>query len=136
MIATASKRQRRLRLVRPAGAYERMMTKVKVVGDCWLFEGARDQNGHGNVRIKRTRSDGTEYWTCDKAHRISHVHHFGPIPPGLVVRHACDVSNCVRPEHIRETGTQAMNVADMIMRRRAANQYGNWCETIDPDCPF
>jgi hypothetical protein len=127
----------------PVSPYERMMRRVVIVGECWLFNGARDQNGHGNVMVFRYRPDGTRYKTCDKAHRIAHVHHFGPIPAGHVVRHSCDVANCVRDEHVRETGPQLLNVLDMIMRGRAANQYGPWHTSladitgdIDPDCPF
>jgi len=130
--------------------YERAVAKVRreviveALGECWLFQGARDQNGHGNIRVQRKRPDGSKYWTCDKVHRVSHTHHFGKIPPGKVVRHACDVANCMRPEHVRELGTQADNVADMIARGRWRNGSSPppcttmadiTGETAD-DCPF
>jgi hypothetical protein len=124
-------RQKRL------SAYERVMLRVsRPESGCWLYQGAKDIDGYGNVRVKRP--DGR--WSCVKAHRVVHEHHFGPIPDGHVVRHACDTPGCVRPDHIRETGTHYLNVQDMIIRRRCANQYGPWRPRsepeIDPDCPF
>lgn len=108
-------------------AYERMMERVfkcsaptpGLEDPCWLFQGARDQNGHGNVRALVNGR-----WSCQKAHAVSYEHHYGkPLPKGRVHRHRCDVRNCVQPTHI-EPGTQAQNVRDMIERGRAANQYG------------
>ena len=110
-------------------AYDRMMSKVRRPDDpdgCWLFQGALDQNGHGNVYVKRNGKK-----TCDKAHKVSYDHHNRkPLPPGLVHRHTCDVANCVNPRHL-EPGTQRMNVADMILRDRAANQYGPYTSYVD-----
>lgn len=96
-------------------AYDRLMDKVRVCEEtgCWLFEGARDQNGHGNVFVATV--DGRDVY--DKAHRIAYREHHGPIPEGHVVRHKCDTANCVAP-HDLETGTQLMNVQDMIDRNR------------------
>lgn len=117
--------------------YERMMQKVRKTESCWLFEGARDQNGHGNVRFKRN-----DKWTCDKAHRISYREHKGEPPKGLVLRHTCDVANCVNPNHL-EPGTQRQNVLDMLYRGRAANQYGSYGydhrtneDFVEDTCPF
>lgn len=105
--------------------YERMMRRVRKTDTCWLFEGYRNENGHGHVRSKR---DGK--WTCEKAHRISFMHHKGEIPKGNVVRHTCDVANCVNPDHLI-LGTQKMNVWDMVMRDRLANQYGPCTGHVD-----
>jgi len=121
-------------------AYTRMLAKVRIceTTGCWLFEGALDQNGHGNVYVKR--ADGRK--GCDKAHKVSYEHHHGPVPPGKVLRHTCDVRNCVFDDHLI-LGTQLQNVRDMIERNRAANQYGPYTgfveasESLDNDiCPF
>jgi len=115
--------------------YDRMMAKVEKTLDCWLFNGALDRNGHGVVRVK---VDGK--WTTRKAHQVAYTHHKGTLPDGLVVRHTCDVRNCVNPDHL-EPGTQRENVGDIIARHRGRNQYGPWvgkaavaAET--EECPF
>lgn len=43
----------------------------------------------------------------------------GPIPKGLVVRHTCDVRECVNPDHLI-LGTQKDNIRDMHDRGRYA----------------
>lgn len=115
--------------------YERLIEKVKMPaepGGCWLFTGALDQNGHGNVRV---RINGR--WSCRKAHRISYEHHKGPIAEGLVARHTCDVRNCVNPDHLIP-GTHKENMQDLRLRGRGANQYGayGFDRRGSEDCPF
>lgn len=86
------------------------------LGPCCLFEGARDQNGHGNVFISKTKGKST----FDKAHRVAFREHHGPIPSGHVVRHKCDTRNCIAGPHL-ESGTQLENIHDMLRRGR-----GRW----------
>lgn len=116
--------------------YERMIEKVEMpldeVNECWIFTGAIDDKGHGNVRAMRNGR-----WTCTKAHRVSYEHHKGAVPFGLVVRHMCDVRACVNPHHLIP-GTQRENVADIIARGRGRNQYGayGFDRRGSEDCPF
>lgn len=49
------------------------------------------------------------------AHRATYLALIGPIPDGLVVRHKCDVKQCVEPTHL-ELGTDAQNVRDAYDR--------------------
>lgn len=52
-------------------------------------------------------------------HRWVYQYTYGvTLGPGQVVRHTCDVSLCVHPDHLL-VGTQADNVADCIERGRA-----------------
>lgn len=57
-------------------------------------------------------------------HRLVYEECFGEIPEGLVVRHKCDVRGCINPEHL-ETGTQAENVMDTVMRNRTLRGVDN-----------
>lgn len=50
-------------------------------------------------------------------HRYIYENHYGEIPDGLVIRHKCDNTSCINPEHL-EVGSQAENVKDMMDRGR------------------
>lgn len=87
---------------------ERLASKIKVVGECWEWIGALDDSGHGKISVEG-RTLG--------AHRKVYELCFGPIFPGMVIRHKCDNARCVRPSHLME-GTQAQNMMDKTMRNR------------------
>lgn len=53
-----------------------------------------------------------------RGHRLVYEQIHGPIPPGMIVRHTCDVRNCINPNHL-VLGTPADNVRDMHNRGRA-----------------
>lgn len=54
-----------------------------------------------------------------RAHRHIYQECFGEIKRGLVVRHKCDVRNCINPEHL-ELGTHTDNMRDSVERGRKA----------------
>jgi len=77
---------------------------------CWLHDGAEVGNGYASctARSKSLR-----------AHRWSYEKFVGPIPPGMMVRHKCDVPCCVNPHHL-EIGTHNENMEDRQIRGRTA----------------
>ena len=81
---------------------------------CWLWERAVDKDGYGAAR-----HDGRGI----RAHRMSYLVHTGPIPPGMLVCHRCDVPACVNPDHL-VLGTPADNMADRGTRGRTSKPKG------------
>jgi hypothetical protein len=77
-------------------------------------------NGYCQFSIREKKI----YW-----HRYIYEECFGPIADGLVVRHKCDVRNCVNPEHL-ELGTPLENSRDMIERNRSSRGSKNPMATL------
>lgn len=90
----------------------RFWAKVQKTDSCWLWTGARHVF-RGKPRYGRFRVNGKLTFT----HRLSWTMHFGDIPDGLQVNHRCDVTNCIRPDHL-ELGTQADNMRHRTERNR------------------
>lgn len=74
---------------------------------CWEWRGA-NSNGYGEIMRRRQRL---------RVHRVAYELWCGEIPAGMVIRHKCDNSRCVNPAHL-ETGTQADNIDDLVVRGR------------------
>lgn len=68
----------------------------------------------GYARIQR---GGKTY----NAHRLVYMKEHGEIPKNLVVRHKCDIRNCINLDHL-ELGTHRDNTRDMVKRNR--HHYG------------
>ena len=94
---------------------ERFWAKVEKTDHCWLWTGVLSR-GYGQI------SDSPR---MRQAHRVSWELAFGPIPLGLFICHACDVKNCVRPDHLF-LGTAADNSSDMKRKGRSASGERNW----------
>ena len=84
-------------------------------GQCWNWHGAKLKGGYGQIKI-----DGS----CVQAHRFSWSIINGPVPTGLVIRHACDNPSCVNPAHLL-LGTHKDNVSDKYNRGRNIPQDGS-----------
>ena len=86
---------------------------VKVPGGRHYWVGAITTTGYGRV------------WVGGKsvaAHREAWRRAHGSLPAeGLVVRHSCDETSCVRPDHL-EVGTPAENTRDLLSRGRWAGR--------------
>lgn len=103
--------------------------RVKVVGECWLWQGSR----RGRYGQCNEGDEPSRY-----AHRLSFRLWKGPIPTGMDVLHKCDTPLCVRPKHLW-AGTKSQNQQDAVgkgrkpyteRQRRAvsAAQRRNWQE--------
>lgn len=81
-------------------------------GGCWLWRAPNVSHGYG------------AYWDgkrSRRAHRASYEMVKGPIAPGMVLLHRCDVPACVNPDHLA-VGTQADNIADALRKGRRARK--------------
>lgn len=77
---------------------------------CWLWTASTFRDGYG------------KFWVDGKyvgAHRYAYELHKGPILDGLYVLHRCDVSSCIRPDHLF-LGTNQDNVDDRNEKDRQA----------------
>ena len=90
---------------------------VKVPKGCWLWSLRRDRHGYGCANYKG-KTVG--------AHRLSYMAHNGEIPKGMLVRHTCDIRECVNPEHL-QIGTHSDNMRDI--RERSGRKFA--AETLD-----
>ena len=76
---------------------EMIKTNIEVdQNGCWLWLGAIKNTGYARF--------GQHY-----VHRESYQIFNGPIEPGLVIDHKCEVKHCVNPEHLRVV-TQQFNI--------------------------
>lgn len=79
--------------------------KVEVLGpnDCWMWRGARDNNGYGVVTLVSRPHKGVA------SHRFAYEAQVGPIPVGLQIDHLCRNRLCQNARHL-EPVTQKVNL--------------------------
>lgn len=107
---------------------ERLWAKVKegstqphMTTPCQLWTGAASKkNGYGT--IGSGGHSGKTLYVHVAAFELRH----GPVPPGMMVLHECDVKLCVRHLYV---GTRANNTRDAILRGRMASGNRNGSRT-------
>jgi hypothetical protein len=98
----------------PGTPIERVMRYVvfDTNGGCWLWDSGVTFNGHSFYPVFTLRPG-----KLMRVARFMFEHFKGPIPPHLIVRHTCDVSMCVNPDHLI-LGTHKQNAEDRDRRGR------------------
>lgn len=71
-------------------ALGRFMSKIQIVNGCWVWTANKNHGGYGMFNLDKLRV----------AHRVSYMHHVGPIEDGLHLDHLCRNRACVNPEHL------------------------------------
>jgi hypothetical protein len=98
-----------------------------------LATGARRNENTGCLEWRRMRHNGYGYMNyrgkSRRVHRLAYEAHFGPIPTGLLVCHACDNPCCLAIEHLF-LGTPKQNVEDMHRKGRARPVGRVLCEPL------
>lgn len=100
---------------------DRLLNRIKKNAGCWEFQGYRDRDGYGQIRIGSAKDKSRK---MVKAHRVSFSIFNGVSleeMKGKVVMHRCDNPACICPKHLK-LGTQKENVQDMMVKHRAAWQ--------------
>lgn len=95
---------------------ERFWAKVDKSGECWLWTASHNRRGYGWFGL-----NGRNH----AAHRVAWMLERGPIPDGAWVLHHCDVTGCVRPDHLY-IGDHRQNTLDAIRRRRMTFGEATW----------
>jgi HNH endonuclease len=111
---------------------DRFWKKVEKSDGCWLWIGTLHSKGYGWMKFTLSRSTaGKKRKFVVRAHRLSWLLHFGEIPAGLGVLHACDKRRCVNPAHLF-LGTDKDNWEDAKAKGRRARVNGRFAK--GPNC--
>ncbi|MEW1565821.1 HNH endonuclease [Streptomyces sp. NPDC093509] len=97
--------------------FREALSRVKKVGDCWLWDGSTDADGYG---LFSGTVEGTRYV---RAHRFSYLFHIGTHPRDKLVCHTCDTPRCINPRHLF-LGSIADNNEDMTRKGRNRHLSG------------
>ena len=87
---------------------QRLLEKTKEIGDCLVWQGAKNTRGYGFISI------GARLF---RVHRLIWQLSYGDVPQGLNVLHKCDNPPCIKLEHLF-LGTPKDNTRDAMLKGR------------------
>lgn len=101
---------------------DRFWNKVSKTDHCWVWTGAKNDSGYGQIRIRNK---------CHYAHRLSYELHVGQIPDRWVIDHLCRNPSCINPLHLEAVeGRTNINRGHRWLHRRkfgiGAQKNGDW----------
>ena len=108
----------------PEARIREFWAKVDKTGDCWLWQGSKDNNGYG------THYKGRPHPLLVKAHRYAYELHTGQqFDAWTAIAHTCSNRHCVRPEHLKQ-GTKMRHT--MYTNRQRGPRPHIWKYGPDP----
>lgn len=88
-------------------AAARVLLRLELNGDCWVWPGPVDGSGYASVRMRNPRR-------FMKIHRLLYEVFVGPIPEGLTIDHLCRKRTCANPAHL-----EAVTLRENVLRGTA-----------------
>lgn len=96
--------------------HARIKRQIKVVDDCWIWQGPKTPNGYGKHKIGPGHSDRV-------IHRILWEHHKDqPVPDGMQLDHLCRNRACCNPDHF-----EVVTASENTKRQDHANRRATHC---------
>ena len=89
---------------------DRILSNVEIVGECWMWQGAKNENGYPYISVKRRTR---------RAHRVAYIAWKGEVPGEMPLDHTCHSASadcpggrtcahraCVNPDHLEPVTTR------------------------------
>lgn len=108
---------------------QRLLSKIRVEGECWIFTGSISPNGYGSIRAR----DASGRACTRSAHRVSYELHVGQVPDGLELDHLCRRRSCCNPAHLEPVTRRENTIrGDAPNVVRAVNGSKSHCKQGHP----